>query len=100
MRKLALLGLITVVAAILFTGVAHADDYAGGTPPKAGSVAPSTHVMGQQFTNAPSTGQQGAQVLVQHNTCYASGKKLRDRMFYPPEHHHLITKFYQHLFGG
>ena len=63
MRKLALLGLITVVAAILFTGVAHADDYAGGTPPKAGSVAPSTHVMGQQFINAPSTGQQGAQVL-------------------------------------
>ena len=61
LRKLALLGLITVVAAILFTGVAHADDYAGGTPPKAGSVAPTnvhfvpasnsdTQVLGIQFT--------------------------------------------------
>ena len=35
-----------------------------------------------------------------HDTCYASGKVIRDKVFYPPIHHHLIRKFYDHFFSG
>ena len=44
--------------------------------------------------------QKGANIEVIHDTCYASGKVIRDKVFYPPIHHHLIRKFYDHFFTG
>ena len=44
--------------------------------------------------------QKGDSIEVIHDTCYQSGKVVRDKVFYPPIHHHLIRKFYEHFFTG
>jgi hypothetical protein len=67
-RRLAFLGVVMAALAILFMGSAHADDYAGGTPPNSGSVAPSNHA----FVDTPPNGQ-GTQVLGIQFTRTANG---------------------------
>jgi hypothetical protein len=57
MRRLLMLMLATMVGVVVLAGPAHAQ-YAGGSAPHAGSVAPATHVLGTHFgaaSNSAST---------------------------------------------
>ena len=55
MRRLLVFGLGVAIGVLLLAGPAHAQ-YAGGSPPQAGPVAPGTHVLGEYFGAAHSSG--------------------------------------------
>jgi len=56
MRRLLIFGLGVAIGGLLLAGPAHAQTYAGGNAPQAGPVAPGTHVLGQHFGAAHSSG--------------------------------------------